>query len=100
VLCDNVAILKHGRLAHAGSLEELRARESSLIEVIATGADGSVLQNHLPPQTNVTATPSGLRIEVSNEREVDGVIEAIRIANGKLISVQPVRQSLEDLFLE
>jgi ABC-2 type transport system ATP-binding protein len=100
VLCDNVAILKHGRLAHAGSLEELRARESSLIEVIATGADGSVLQNHLPSQTNVTATPSGLRIEVSNEREVDGVIEAIRKANGKLISVQPVRQSLEDLFLE
>jgi ABC-2 type transport system ATP-binding protein len=100
VLCDNVAILKHGRLAHAGSLEELRARESSLIEVIATGADGSVLQNHLPPQTNVTATPSGLRIEVSNEREVDGVIEAIRKANGKLISVQPVQQSLEDLFLE
>src|SRR5437762_3039637 len=33
VLCDSVAILKHGRLAHAGSLAELRARESALIEV-------------------------------------------------------------------
>src|SRR6266571_4422025 len=39
VLCDNVAILKRGKLAYAGSLEELRAHESSLIEVIATGAD-------------------------------------------------------------
>src|SRR6266540_1582776 len=35
VLCDRVAILKGGRLAHAGSLDELRSRESSLIEIIA-----------------------------------------------------------------
>ncbi len=37
VLCDNVAILKAGRLAHAGSLDELRARESALIPVVALG---------------------------------------------------------------
>jgi len=100
VLCDNVAILKRGKLAYAGSLEELRARESSLIEVIATGADAREMQSQLPAGTSVTATPSGLRIEVSDEREVDAVIAAIRSANGKLISVQPTRQSLEDLFLD
>src|SRR5436189_5894027 len=33
VLCDNVAILKAGRLAHAGSLDELRSRETRLVEV-------------------------------------------------------------------
>src|SRR3989442_11346075 len=100
VLCDNVAILKRGKLAHAGSLEELRAHESSLIEVIATGADMREMQSHLPVGTSVTATPSGLRIEVSDEREVDAVIAAIRSANGRLVSVQPVRQSLEELFLD
>src|SRR5918993_3856930 len=35
VLCDRVAILKRGRLAQAGSLDELRAQESNLIEVVA-----------------------------------------------------------------
>src|SRR5437867_7196284 len=100
VLCDNVAILKRGKLAHAGSLEELRARESSLIEVIATGADAREMQSQLPAGTSVTATPSGLRIEVSDEKEVDAVIAAIRRVNGKLVSVQPVRQSLEDLFID
>ena len=39
VLCDSVAILKRGRLAHAGSLEELRAGEANTVEIIATGAD-------------------------------------------------------------
>ncbi len=99
VLCDSVAILKGGRLAHAGSLEELRVRETSLIEIIASGADASKLQQHLSSAATVTATASGLRIEVSDEREVDAVIAALRKANGKLVAVQPVRQSLEELFL-
>jgi len=100
VLCDSVAILRRGRLAHAGSLEDLRARESSVIEVIAAGADARELQNHLRDGARITSTPSGLRIEVSDEKEVDVIIAAIRKANGKLVSVQPVRQSLEDLFVD
>src|ERR1043165_28523 len=47
VLCDNVAILKSGKLAHAGSLEELRTREGSLIEIIGTGADEATLKSNL-----------------------------------------------------
>ncbi len=100
VLCDSVAILKHGRLAHAGSLEELRTREASTVEVIATGADAETLKQHLGDGATVTRTASGLRIEVADEKEVDGVIAALRQANGKLVSVQPTRQSLEELFLE
>jgi len=100
VLCDNVAILKDGRLAHAGSLDELRARESALIEVIVTGADAATMSQHLESSAKVTTTTSGLRIEVADEKQVDEVIAALRKANGKLVSVQPVRQSLEELFLE
>jgi ABC-2 type transport system ATP-binding protein len=99
VLCDNVAILKGGRLAHAGSLDELRARESALIEVIVTGADAATMIQQLGSAATVTPTAGGLRIEVADEKEVDEVIAALRKANGKLVSVQPVRQSLEELFL-
>jgi ABC-type uncharacterized transport system ATPase subunit len=100
VLCDSVAILKQGRLAQAGSLEELRAGEASMVEVIATGADAETLRQQLGSSAIVTTTASGLRIEVADEREVDAVINALRQAHGKLVSVQPVRQSLEQLFLE
>lgn len=100
VLCDNVAILKAGRLAHAGSLDELRARESALIEVIVAGPDAATMNQQLGSTGKVTTTASGLRIEVADEKEVDEVIAALRKANGKLVSVQPVRQSLEELFLE
>jgi ABC-2 type transport system ATP-binding protein len=100
VLCDSVAILKRGRLAHAGSLDEVRARETSVIEIVATGADEALLIQHLGINATVTTTASGLRIEVSDEKDVDAVIAALRKANGKLVSVQPVRQSLEELFIE
>lgn len=104
VLCDRVAILKRGRLAHVGSLAELRgqAGQSNLIEVIATATNVDVLSRHLPEtsEIQVTATASGIRITVPDESAVDSVIAALRKAGGKLVSVQPVRQSLEELFLD
>jgi ABC-2 type transport system ATP-binding protein len=98
VLCDSVAILKHGRLAQSGTLEELRAGEAGTVEVIATGAMPGLLE--LWYGNTVTRTASGVRIEVADEKEVDEVIASIRKAKGKLVSVQPVRQSLEELFVD
>jgi ABC-2 type transport system ATP-binding protein len=100
VLCDSIAILKGGRLAHAGSIDDLRAREANLIEIVASGTDADTLKKCLPEDTEVATDASGLRIRVEDEKEVDAVIAALRKANGKLVSVQPVRQSLEELFLE
>jgi ABC-2 type transport system ATP-binding protein len=104
VLCDRVAILKGGRLAQVGALDELRqqAAGQNLIEVVVSGTDGATLQLHLPNQNEfrLNSTPAGLRIEVADEKDVDEVIAALRKAGGTLVSVQPVRQSLEELFLE
>jgi ABC-2 type transport system ATP-binding protein len=104
VLCDRVAILKGGRLAQVGALDELRRQVSghNLIEVVVSGADAAKLQHHLPNHNafKLNSTPAGLRIEVADEKEVDEVIAALRKAEGKLVSVQPVRQSLEELFIE
>lgn len=104
VLCDRVAILKGGRLAQVGVLDELRQQATgrSTIEVVVSGTDGATLQRHLPNENEfkVNSTPAGLRIELTEEKDVDVVIAALRKANGTLVSVQPVRQSLEELFLE
>jgi ABC-2 type transport system ATP-binding protein len=99
VLCDSVAILKGGRVAQSGSLDELRAQETTGIEILAIGPDAATLQQVLTNGAQVWSTPSGVRIGVGDEREVDEVLKALRELDGKLISVQPVRQSLEDLFL-
>ncbi|HEU4509873.1 MAG TPA: ABC transporter ATP-binding protein [Pyrinomonadaceae bacterium] len=100
VLCDRVAILKRGKLAQVGYLDELRRTSEgpNRMEVLATGTDAETLKQHLP-ETEITATPRGLRIEIGSEDEIDRVLAALRKAGGKIVSVQPVKQSLEELFV-
>lgn len=100
VLCDRVAILKRGQLAQVGYLDELRRTNEgpNRMEVMATGTDAETLKQHLP-ETEIAPTPRGLRIEISSEDEIDRVLTGLRKAGGKVVSVQPVKQSLEELFL-
>ena len=100
VLCDRVAILKGGKLAQVGFLDELRKTTDgpNRMEVIATGTDVNQLKPHLG-KAEITPTPRGLRIEVSSESEIDEVLAALRKVDGKIVSVQPMQQSLEELFL-
>jgi ABC-2 type transport system ATP-binding protein len=101
VLCDRVAILKRGRLAQTGYLDELRARpdDPHQMEVMATGVDAATLKQYLP-SGQITPTPRGLRIEISAEDEIEGVLAALRKTGGKVVSVQPIKQSLEELFMD
>jgi len=101
VLCDRVAILKKGKLAQVGHLDELRQSTEgpNRMEVMATGADADALRQQLSG-TQITPTPRGLRIEISSEDEIERVIATLRKAGGKIVSVQPIKQSLEELFLD
>src|SRR2546421_1072157 len=104
VLCDRVAILSRGRLAETGRLEELRERVAGgghHIEIMVAGTDAEKLSSVFPALegAQITSTASGARIEVADERDVDAALAALRQVGGRLISVQPVRQSLEELFV-
>jgi ABC-2 type transport system ATP-binding protein len=117
VLCDRAAILQRGRLAHIGRLEELRraAGEQRTMEITVAFADdaqtnASQIESSFSMQiesalaslmgARVVMTPGGARIEVAEERDVDAALRALRtVAGARLVSVQPVGNSLEELFV-
>lgn len=102
VLCDRVAILRGGKLSAVGRLDELRHQSGpNQIEVTVSDTDAESLRSALGAGSAavVSAASVGVRVDVVDEREVDEVLRAIRSVKGKLISVQPVKQSLEDLFV-
>ena len=103
-LCDEVAILRNGRLAATGILDDLLAREggSQSFEINATGVSVKALSEKIAARdgTNISATANGARIEILDEKDIDQVLQSIRQAGGKLLSIQPVKQSLEELFVK
>jgi ABC-2 type transport system ATP-binding protein len=99
-LCDEVAILRHGRLAATGNLQELLTGENDRhgFEVTVTNVDPSVLSNASGQKLDLTGHAGGSIIRCADENEVEKILSAVKAAGGRLVSVQPVRQSLEDLF--
>jgi ABC-2 type transport system ATP-binding protein len=102
VLCDRAAVLRKGRLAHIGRLEELRGQgQARPMEVVVSSEDAARLEAALAPfgAARLTATPGGARVEVPTESEVDEVLRALRAAGARLVAVQPVGNPLEELFV-
>ena len=104
VLCDRIAILKQGRLSQVGYLNELQegATNRNQLEIVATGTDTASLRTRLERAGHweVNRTATGVRIKVDDEKDVDVVLKSLREAGGKLVSVQLLKQSLEELFLD
>ncbi|MGH9901498.1 MAG: ABC transporter ATP-binding protein [Pyrinomonadaceae bacterium] len=102
ILCDRAAVLRRGRLAHIGRLEELRQFGGDRpMEIIIAGGGVAGLQEALAvvAGARVTATPGGARVEVGSEREVDEALRAVRSCGARLVSVHPVGNALEELFV-
>jgi ABC-2 type transport system ATP-binding protein len=96
-LCDRVAVLRSGSLVSAGRLDQILDLSVSHVEVLASGIDAARLQVAGVGERH----PMGerWRLEV-DEGSLAGVVKAVQEGGGRILSVQPVRQSLEDYFLK
>jgi ABC-2 type transport system ATP-binding protein len=94
-LCDRVALLRAGRLVSAGPLGELLGLDMEHLEVLVAGLARDA--PGLEVATRVDAVGDRLRLAVA-EKDLGRVVLAVEAAKGRVLSVQPVRQSLEDYF--
>ncbi len=94
-LCDRVAVIHLGQVRGVGVVKDLLARFSGKVEVIWDGAQNAL--GTLGHELHITGET--IRATLSQE-DLDAAIDAIRRAQGRLLSVTPVRASLEDFFLE
>jgi ABC-2 type transport system ATP-binding protein len=103
-LCDNVAILRRGKLAATGKLDDLlsEAGERQTFEISVKGVAAEELESEIAKiaGAEIFAKAAGANIQVLDEADIDVIIKIAREKGGKLVSVQPVRQSLEELFVK
>jgi ABC-2 type transport system ATP-binding protein len=102
-LCDEVAILRSGRLAASGKLTDLLAAsdESQALEVNVQGVDCDAMREgiELIAGAVLIEKPTGASIHILDESDLESVLQVTRKAGGRLLSVQPLKQSLEELFV-
>jgi ABC-2 type transport system ATP-binding protein len=89
-ICDRIAIVIKGRVARVGTLAELLEAQDRFV-ITARGIDALLFEG--------TQQNGFIRITVPALRQ-RSTIEQIWLAGGEVIAVNPIRRTLEDLFVE
>jgi ABC-2 type transport system ATP-binding protein len=99
VLCDRVAILDRGRLQGCGELREILSLGVAVTEVVLENPRAELLKEVSPYTRSEVRTGHRVRLEVPAESDVARVLAlAIRHA-ARIVSLNPVKTSLEDYFM-
>lgn len=94
-LCDQVTVLHEGKVLKTGPLAEILQIDITHLEVLVSGIDADLLADSIRARQPVGER---WRLEVENGR-LGRVVAAVEKAGGRVLSVQPIRQSLEDYFV-
>lgn len=96
MLCDRVAVLVGGKLQGVGAPREMVSVEVQSMEIVFELAQGRAL----PPQMTSHTTQIGGRYRITvPEADVYAAIEQLRLAEARILSMTPVRPTLEDDFI-
>ena len=96
-LCDRVAIIHKGELRGEGAVEDLTAAVQGKVEVVWKGTQVPASMKALGAECHVTGET--VRAIVP-ENQQDAAIDAVRRERLHLISIIPLRTSLETYFVE
>lgn len=91
LVCDRVAVLHHGRLVRLGRTVDL-LQSGEQTEIVARGIASNAF-------TGAVAQDGVVRFTVESSKQ-RVALENVWHLGGEVLSVNPVRRSLEDIFLE
>ena len=101
-LCSRVAILAGGRLAATGQLSELLAFQARGWELVMTALTDAALEQAKACGHVVRATPHGAQhhtLELPPSSDPDRVLSELTTQGARLVSLTPLRETLEDFFV-
>jgi ABC-2 type transport system ATP-binding protein len=100
-LCSRVAILARGRLVASGGLSEMLAFEASGWELVVDGVRDQGTLTAVGGIRRVVPIGEGrYALELPLEPAPERLMGALAASGARLISLNPIRPTLEDLFVE
>ena len=100
-LCSRVAILASGKLVASGRMADLQAFQVRAWELILANVSTSSLERHRARIQRVTpAGDQSYSLELPLEPAPDQLLRDFQAEGAQLISLNPVRETLEDFFVK
>ncbi len=97
-ICDRVAIINKGIIERQGKLDDLL--RGGRLEIIAENTSKEIGDQARGGDTTVSFHDGRLIVDMTEDNDPNALIDSIRSAGGKIISIIPRRKRLEDLFIE
>jgi ABC-2 type transport system ATP-binding protein len=97
-ICDSVTIVNRGRSVKEGRLSELLSARG-LTRITLTGGDAGAVERLSGLATEIARSGGETVLDVEESRAFQA-LEVARDLGMELVSAEPYRQSLEELFLE
>ena len=97
--CDRVAVLRHGKVAAFGTVEEL-TRKSATYKMVATPIDDSLVTAFRDSGAGVERVNGHVVLSVENVQHLNALVDQLRARGGMLNELTPVRSTLEDVFVD
>ena len=96
-LCDRVAVLNHGELKGIGVVRELLSGSEGSVEILW---HGDVSRAELEALGAKTRAAGSMTRAVLPQMQLNAALDTLRKSNARIESVNPVRNTLEDFFIE
>jgi ABC-2 type transport system ATP-binding protein len=101
LLCSRVGILVRGTLVATGTLADLTAAGSRGADIVVGNLAPGVMERLASPVQRVTRIDDGrFSLELGAGVRPEPVIAELAAAGATLVSVTPIRTTLEDVFLQ
>lgn len=100
LICDRVGILINGELVNVGRLNDLIDTKVKHIEIIARNISKETLTQMTSLGVSVYESYDSISMKVLDEHMLDRVLDIIRDGKGRVVSVMPQRETLEDHFIK
>jgi ABC-2 type transport system ATP-binding protein len=98
-LCSRVAILAGGRLVAAGSIAEMVPAQIRGWELVVSGLADSAARAIDGAAEVTRISDDRVQVRLSGDGSPDAALAAVAAAGGRVISLNPLRDTLEDYFM-
>ncbi len=98
MVCDRVGIMNKGKLVTVGRLEDLL--KVGEMEIAVEGLDPSQVEQVEKIASRIYKKDGDFLVYAEGEEKAQEVIDFVRNNGGRIISMVPLRRSLEELFVE